>query len=1353
MSYGLKVQGSDTGGNFTVMDTDLNLLNMVVVDKGRASVISPQDLSSYLQPEDLLFVKRPTAPGEAEFQPVTIEAGTVEGRTIKYFYAPTYYFIEHDPVTGVIRFKGGDYGYVNTGDVRGSVRLAGYDDWDAEFDYFIVRKASTVIADGVGRDDQYGIKILTSSGEVSYDSRAAITNDTFSIETYLPASSQYFFGAYQGFNFSEGCYVNIEWARGYEATGGLIIRGIRIENTSAYVLDGQVVMSSRGPELKFLPNRSVVFAAKLNDVATTPPTPSDPETEEPPAPPSTDYSGTITYDSVSTFTEGGNIVFNATTNISAPYHIKVFRLTGSDGADGGDIVSSTSIFEGTSKTISIQSSNDTTQSSRTVSYQRDVNYIGNSTVNRVSSYTRGIAKSYTGDFIGDFVGNYTRTSSFLGNFTGDYSGQRGPYTRSLNFSRNYVGNFTNSRTSVYTLGVTRTKESAFSSYYVGEYDKSFVGDFVGNYTRSSSFVTPTTYEGNYTLLTQYIGDYNIITSREPREGIFIGPVYYTGNNVQYYAGDFTKIRNQTFYSKTDFTGDFISEFTRTQISTRVSSYVGPRTSIRYDVGNYSRNFIGDFVGDFVSTRTSVRVSSYTGPRTSIRYDVGNYSRNFIGDFVGDYSRSSTFTTPVNYIGNYTRNSAYTRLVFNNNPAEPDWVNIAITKPLQYEGNYSRSFVGNFTKIRPQGFSNTVGYTGNFTGDYITNNVAIRTAQGTFTRSFIGDFVSTTDSFLYVANNTKINIIQDFNTGGGDPFSPREETSSFVVTIFYNGVSIWSQDYSSFSLASNGGPWQAGGYWYHMGDLVDGFPFSTTGANYKVARTNSSATPSATTQTNRTRTSTVSRTGTIYYVGTRTSNVEKVSTRIRNVNVTSTGYFTRNVPKTYTSNYERYRVADFERNRNANVVTSTGYFTDYKNRTATYTGDFIGNYTGDFAGSRTSTNTLYFTGNLNRQLNRTRISTLNFEGNYTGDFAGSRTINRTLYFTGNITRQLNRTRISTVQYLRTLYYNRNVIKTSTQDFQRQRLANFTRTRSANVVTSTGYYTDYINRTATFIGDFIGNYLGNYTGTIYYAGTTTSTQGFSRDVLKSYIGVSSTRVSNYFRPGTFEGNYQKTSTVDYTDEINRTQNFTAIFTGTYGGQSQQTFTGNFVGNYVGDFARNATATTSGTSELGWAGETFSIELRLGDTTEAVNAPRGSEGTLDSKTFTLYDNDSGTILSTTSTRISDQDTTHKVEFNFSTEGNSSVTGRISTSGVIVSGPFAISSGANTITVNNVPTVGGNKTYSLYVNKGDGTEIFAGSYTVYRSATNDPAPAPAPAPSPAPAPAPEPEPGPSQPNDNIAR
>ena len=57
MSYGLKVQGSDAGGNFTVMDTDLNLLNMVVVDKGRASVISPQDLSSYLQPEDLLFVK------------------------------------------------------------------------------------------------------------------------------------------------------------------------------------------------------------------------------------------------------------------------------------------------------------------------------------------------------------------------------------------------------------------------------------------------------------------------------------------------------------------------------------------------------------------------------------------------------------------------------------------------------------------------------------------------------------------------------------------------------------------------------------------------------------------------------------------------------------------------------------------------------------------------------------------------------------------------------------------------------------------------------------------------------------------------------------------------------------------------------------------------------------------------------------------------------------------------------------------------------------------------------------------------------------------------------------------------
>ena len=189
MSYGLKVQGSDAGGNFTVMDTDLNLLNMVVVDKGRASVISPQDLSSYLQPEDLLFVKRPTAPGEAEFESVTIEAKTVEGYRIQYFHKPTYYFIQHDPVSGVIRFKGGDYGYVNSGSIRGGIRLVGYDDWDVEFDYFIVRKASTVIADGVGRDDQYGIKILTSSGEVSYDSRAAITNDTFSIETYLPPST------------------------------------------------------------------------------------------------------------------------------------------------------------------------------------------------------------------------------------------------------------------------------------------------------------------------------------------------------------------------------------------------------------------------------------------------------------------------------------------------------------------------------------------------------------------------------------------------------------------------------------------------------------------------------------------------------------------------------------------------------------------------------------------------------------------------------------------------------------------------------------------------------------------------------------------------------------------------------------------------------------------------------------------------------------------------------------------------------------------------------------------------------------------------------------------------------------
>ena len=62
MSYGMKVEGNDVGGNFIVTDTDLGLVNLQVVDSGTNDHTITLDTA--LQPTDLLFVKSPQPGGQ-----------------------------------------------------------------------------------------------------------------------------------------------------------------------------------------------------------------------------------------------------------------------------------------------------------------------------------------------------------------------------------------------------------------------------------------------------------------------------------------------------------------------------------------------------------------------------------------------------------------------------------------------------------------------------------------------------------------------------------------------------------------------------------------------------------------------------------------------------------------------------------------------------------------------------------------------------------------------------------------------------------------------------------------------------------------------------------------------------------------------------------------------------------------------------------------------------------------------------------------------------------------------------------------------------------------------------------------
>ena len=108
---------------------------------------------------------------------------------------------------------------------------------------------------------------------------------------------------------------------------------------------------------------------------------------------------------------------------------------------------------------------------------------------------------------------------------------------------------------------------------------------------------------------------------------------------------------------------------------------------------------------------------------------------------------------------------------------------------------------------------------------------------------------------------------------------------------------------------------------------------------------------------------------------------------------------------------------------------------------------------------------------------------------------------------------------------------------------------------------------------------------------------------------------------------------------------------------------------------------TANNDSTSEIGWQGETFTLELRLGSTL-------GDGDLFQSSTFSLYDDDlSVTVVGTSGTRvdIANNATTANVIASFSSVGDATVAGRIrNSSGTIVRSGFNFNnSGNTTITV----------------------------------------------------------------------
>lgn len=225
MSYGILATGADLGGEFTIADTDLNLINLAVSIKGRGSSFTlPVALGT-----GFIFVKNPSV--SREFYKCNFSGNQVS-------------FIGFDTLEG---------GNPTTIDPF-------VDDVSVAMDFFVLQQLPALSATGT-----YGLQIFTSAGALAFDSRRFLTNESCEIVQVAPP--------YLPTNYNEDAvgeltltnpttdYVNIEWSRGGAGNG---VRGIYFSGDRRYYYDADINEYQDGSEfLKGNGNYTAFIAARL----------------------------------------------------------------------------------------------------------------------------------------------------------------------------------------------------------------------------------------------------------------------------------------------------------------------------------------------------------------------------------------------------------------------------------------------------------------------------------------------------------------------------------------------------------------------------------------------------------------------------------------------------------------------------------------------------------------------------------------------------------------------------------------------------------------------------------------------------------------------------------------------------------------------------------------------------------------------------------------------------------------------------------------------------------------------------------------------------------------------------------
>lgn len=650
--------------------------------------------------------------------------------------------------------------------------------------------------------------------------------------------------------------------------------------------------------------------------------------------PSGGYSTAISNVSTDTRTDGNSVQYNLyrRNSMTAPTKVLPFCIKRSNGLTGtyqgvqlmsdtqvqyslgnklknkiaasnGDGIGSYLLLSSATGTPTNNGISGTWASKGSVTDTRNTIVSANYTRSRSSNFQQTRDSNYSADYQRTTSSVYTRASTTQrdSNYSAVYTKTRTSTFISSGFLGNFIGNYTRTTSGSYTRTSLTTQDYTRTSTVGGtsSYTGDFLGNFLGNYT------------GNYTGTTMSAAIYDIGASPPTTlEDAWVIMEYNTGNTrhwrVSIYSGGVDHIVHDGTNQNTAFSITSGIHSNGTEFFRHVNEDIQGGGAVGYWFWSMKQEIDVDFSGDYTRTSTRNRVEDFT--RNTSASFTGNYQRNLLytgnysRDFLGEYTRdrqelNASGNFSRNFVGNYARDYTRTR-----------------------ESNYTRTSTrdSNRTSTRTSTRSRDASYLGDYLGNYARN------FEGTYTRTRAADTDYTRSSGVVYSRND--------NSKSGSTNYARYFIGNFVGGTFYTRTST--------------GVGNKGNTTYFLGNY-QALPYvGNYAGNYARNYTDSY-----------TRTSTTSFEGNFAgnFAGDFTGNF--------------VGDYTRNFAGNYSRNFSRTRVSTYIGEESS-------------------TEDYLGNFTGDYA--RTFSET--FLGNYSR----------NFAGNYIGDYGRNFIGDYSRTFAGNYT---------------------------------------------------------------------------------------------------------------------------------------------------------------------------------------------------------------------------------------------------------------------------------------------------------------------------------------------------------------